>query len=195
MVRITAKLLALCTLALFDMSHASASSSAFVSPISLTQRTQSFFSAYAPHPLWRTSQGGGRRGVGGNLNSSFRALASAAGEMPVRLRRSVLCVPPRLEKAVSVAKTCDADTLIFDLEDAVAPIHKADARFRPHSPSTPAMRCVVIALCLVAQNSPCAWCNQGHADQHGPGGRIWRERSGDPVQRPGLLRCRPAIAV
>lgn len=45
-----------------------------------------------------------------------------------RLRRSLLFVPASSEKFFAKAKDSHADTLIFDLEDAVAPDRKAAAR-------------------------------------------------------------------
>lgn len=49
------------------------------------------------------------------------------GERP---RRSVLYMPGANERALEKAKTLDADALILDLEDAVAPESKVDARDR-----------------------------------------------------------------
>lgn len=43
-------------------------------------------------------------------------------------RRSVLFMPGSNARAIEKAKTLDADTLVFDLEDAVAPDAKAEAR-------------------------------------------------------------------
>ena len=43
-------------------------------------------------------------------------------------RRSVLFMPGSNARALEKAKTIDADTLVFDLEDAVAPSAKAEAR-------------------------------------------------------------------
>jgi citrate lyase subunit beta / citryl-CoA lyase len=51
-------------------------------------------------------------------------------EPPVRPRRSVLYMPGANERALEKAKTLPADALILDLEDAVAPDAKADARKR-----------------------------------------------------------------
>ena len=48
----------------------------------------------------------------------------------LRPRRSVLYMPGANERALEKAKTLDADALILDLEDAVAPDAKADARDR-----------------------------------------------------------------
>jgi citrate lyase subunit beta/citryl-CoA lyase len=48
----------------------------------------------------------------------------------VRPRRSVLYLPAANERAVEKAATLPADALILDLEDAVAPEAKADARDR-----------------------------------------------------------------
>jgi citrate lyase subunit beta/citryl-CoA lyase len=48
----------------------------------------------------------------------------------VRPRRSVLYMPGANERALEKAKTLAADAIIFDLEDAVAPDAKADARDR-----------------------------------------------------------------
>ncbi len=45
-----------------------------------------------------------------------------------RLRRSVLYMPAANSRALEKAKTIDADALIFDLEDAVAPDAKEQAR-------------------------------------------------------------------
>jgi len=47
-----------------------------------------------------------------------------------RPRRSVLYMPAANERALEKAKTIPADALIFDLEDAVAPEAKGDARDR-----------------------------------------------------------------
>ena len=46
----------------------------------------------------------------------------------LRPRRSVLYMPAANERAVEKAKTIPADAIIFDLEDAVAPEAKSDAR-------------------------------------------------------------------
>jgi len=46
----------------------------------------------------------------------------------LRPRRSVLYLPAIRESAVAKARTVDADCIIFDLEDAVAPDRKDDAR-------------------------------------------------------------------
>jgi citrate lyase subunit beta/citryl-CoA lyase len=48
--------------------------------------------------------------------------------MDVRLRRSVLYMPAANERAMAKAKTLAADALIFDLEDAVVPDAKPQAR-------------------------------------------------------------------
>lgn len=48
--------------------------------------------------------------------------------MIVRPRRSVLYVPGANERALAKARSLDADALIFDLEDAVAPSAKPAAR-------------------------------------------------------------------
>jgi citrate lyase subunit beta/citryl-CoA lyase len=48
----------------------------------------------------------------------------------IRPRRSVLYMPGANERALEKAKTLPADSLILDLEDAVAPEAKADARER-----------------------------------------------------------------
>jgi len=49
---------------------------------------------------------------------------------PIRVRRSVLYMPGANERALEKAKGLDADALILDLEDAVAPDAKAEARAR-----------------------------------------------------------------
>ena len=46
----------------------------------------------------------------------------------IRPRRSVLYMPAANERALEKAKSLAADSIIFDLEDAVAPDAKADAR-------------------------------------------------------------------
>lgn len=46
----------------------------------------------------------------------------------LRPRRSVLYMPAANERALEKAKTLDADSIIFDLEDAVAPDSKESAR-------------------------------------------------------------------
>jgi citrate lyase subunit beta/citryl-CoA lyase len=48
----------------------------------------------------------------------------------IRPRRSVLYMPGANERALEKAKTLPADAIIFDLEDAVAPEAKAEARER-----------------------------------------------------------------
>ena len=48
----------------------------------------------------------------------------------LRPRRSVLYMPAANERALEKAKSIPADSIIFDLEDAVAPDAKADARTR-----------------------------------------------------------------
>ena len=45
-----------------------------------------------------------------------------------RARRSVLYMPGANERALEKAKSLDADSLILDLEDSVAPDAKAEAR-------------------------------------------------------------------
>ena len=52
----------------------------------------------------------------------------AAEAAPSRPRRSVLYMPGAKERALEKAKTLAADSLILDLEDAVAPAEKDDAR-------------------------------------------------------------------
>jgi citrate lyase subunit beta/citryl-CoA lyase len=47
---------------------------------------------------------------------------------PIRPRRSMLYVPGDKPRALEKAKTLACDAIIFDLEDAVAPEHKAHAR-------------------------------------------------------------------
>ena len=46
----------------------------------------------------------------------------------LRPRRSVLYMPAANERALEKAQTIPADAIIFDLEDAVAPDAKPDAR-------------------------------------------------------------------
>ena len=48
--------------------------------------------------------------------------------MPPRPRRSALYLPASNARAIAKARTLDADMVILDLEDAVAPEAKADAR-------------------------------------------------------------------
>lgn len=52
------------------------------------------------------------------------------GDATLRPRRSVLYMPGANERALEKAKTLPADALILDLEDAVAPDAKEDARAR-----------------------------------------------------------------
>jgi citrate lyase subunit beta/citryl-CoA lyase len=49
---------------------------------------------------------------------------------PLRLRRSVLYVPASNEKAVAKSQALACDAVIYDLEDAVAPAAKEEARER-----------------------------------------------------------------
>ena len=57
-------------------------------------------------------------------------MAGTAPEVEVRPRRSVLYMPGANERALEKAKGLDADALILDLEDAVAPDAKPEARER-----------------------------------------------------------------
>lgn len=54
----------------------------------------------------------------------------SAGTSSIRPRRSILYMPGANERALEKAKTLPADSLILDLEDAVAPEAKAEARER-----------------------------------------------------------------
>lgn len=56
--------------------------------------------------------------------------AVSSNDPSLRPRRSVLYMPGANEKALHKAKTLDADALILDLEDSVAPGMKAEARER-----------------------------------------------------------------
>lgn len=58
------------------------------------------------------------------------AHSPAAAGATLRPRRSVLYMPGANERALEKAKTIDADALILDLEDAVAPDAKPEARDR-----------------------------------------------------------------
>ncbi|MQW89857.1 HpcH/HpaI aldolase/citrate lyase family protein [Sinorhizobium saheli] len=55
-------------------------------------------------------------------------MTRATHHHPVRLRRSVLSVPADNQRALAKVSALDADAVIFDLEDAVAPDRKAEAR-------------------------------------------------------------------
>jgi citrate lyase subunit beta/citryl-CoA lyase len=57
-------------------------------------------------------------------------MASTSPNDEILPRRSVLYMPGANERALEKAKGLDADALILDLEDAVAPDAKADARAR-----------------------------------------------------------------
>ena len=56
------------------------------------------------------------------------SVTSSADDL--RPRRSVLYMPAANDRAVEKAKTIPADSIIFDLEDAVAPDAKPDARLK-----------------------------------------------------------------
>ncbi|MCC5951727.1 MAG: CoA ester lyase [Acidimicrobiia bacterium] len=56
--------------------------------------------------------------------------AASAATSELRPRRSVLYMPGANERALEKAKSLPADAIIFDLEDAVAPDAKPDARQR-----------------------------------------------------------------
>ncbi len=58
------------------------------------------------------------------------ARSSREGALPVRPRRSVLFMPGSNARALEKARTLPADALILDLEDAVAPEAKVEARAR-----------------------------------------------------------------
>ncbi|WP_223477585.1 HpcH/HpaI aldolase/citrate lyase family protein [Oricola indica] len=62
---------------------------------------------------------------------------------PLRLRRSVLYVPASNEKAVAKTVSLPCDAVIYDLEDAVAPAAKEEARerLRDHFKANPKSRC------------------------------------------------------
>ncbi|MFZ2102780.1 MAG: CoA ester lyase [Oricola sp.] len=62
---------------------------------------------------------------------------------PLRLRRSVLYVPASNEKAIGKAAMLACDAVIFDLEDAVAPGAKEEARerLRDHFRANPQSAC------------------------------------------------------
>jgi citrate lyase subunit beta / citryl-CoA lyase len=47
---------------------------------------------------------------------------------PIRLRRSVLCLPASNRRAIEKLASLDADVVILDLEDAVAEEMKQEAR-------------------------------------------------------------------
>jgi citrate lyase subunit beta / citryl-CoA lyase len=51
--------------------------------------------------------------------------------IPDRPRRSALYLPASNPKAIAKARTLPADVVILDLEDAVAPEAKQDARASP----------------------------------------------------------------
>jgi citrate lyase subunit beta / citryl-CoA lyase len=55
-------------------------------------------------------------------------MTRATDHHPVRLRRSVLCVPADNPRALAKARGLAADAVIFDLEDAVAPERKTEVR-------------------------------------------------------------------
>ena len=55
-------------------------------------------------------------------------MTSFSANHPVRLRRSVLSVPAANPRALAKAQGLDCDSVIFDLEDSVAPEQKAEAR-------------------------------------------------------------------
>src|SRR5690606_26389993 len=57
-------------------------------------------------------------------------LVSGAAAATLRPRRSVLYMPGANERALEKAKSLPADAIIFDLEDAVAPDAKVEARDR-----------------------------------------------------------------
>ena len=65
-------------------------------------------------------------------HGALRRLACSAArygkDEMFRARRSVLYMPGANERALEKAKTLDADSLILDLEDSVAPDAKAEAR-------------------------------------------------------------------
>lgn len=55
-------------------------------------------------------------------------MMSLSDRHPVRLRRSVLCVPADNARALAKVASLSPDAVIYDLEDAVLPERKADAR-------------------------------------------------------------------
>lgn len=56
--------------------------------------------------------------------------AEAGAAIAIRPRRSVLYMPGSNARALEKARTLPADAVILDLEDAVAPDAKAEARAR-----------------------------------------------------------------
>lgn len=79
-------------------------------------------------PVWRAAGKG--RGAAGLAPSGTLRHEGAMSERPFRPRRSVLYVPASNEKALGKVASLACDTVIVDLEDAVAPEEKKGARER-----------------------------------------------------------------
>lgn len=62
------------------------------------------------------------------MRQAQHGMMSLSDRHPVRLRRSVLCVPADNERALAKVSSLSPDAVIYDLEDAVLPERKADAR-------------------------------------------------------------------
>jgi citrate lyase beta subunit len=60
--------------------------------------------------------------------ASDREIPQGRGARPIALTRSVLYLPASNPRAIEKARGLDADAVILDLEDAVAPDAKAEAR-------------------------------------------------------------------
>lgn len=58
----------------------------------------------------------------------YRAIILTVGQVMTFLRRSFLFVPGNNTRAIEKARSLASDAVIFDLEDAVAPARKVDAR-------------------------------------------------------------------
>ena len=72
----------------------------------------------------------GRNSVVGSERAASSELVASSEQTAPRPRRSVLYMPGANERALEKAKAIPADTLILDLEDAVAPDAKVAARER-----------------------------------------------------------------
>jgi citrate lyase subunit beta / citryl-CoA lyase len=103
--------------------------------------------------------------------------------MDIRPRRSVLYMPGANARALEKARALPADALILDLEDAVAPEAKAEARERvAEAVTSGAIGPREVVIRVNAIDTP--W-----------GMPIWRRRSRPAPMRSWSPRCRaPAIS-
>ncbi|KAL9933753.1 hypothetical protein V8E36_007411 [Tilletia maclaganii] len=101
----------------------------------LSTTSRSLFLSSAKYPPSTTSSSSSTSSSSASASSSAPSSISSslrrdsdAGTTPPRPRRSLLYVPGSSEKMIKSSQKTDADCIIFDLEDSVAPHRKGAAR-------------------------------------------------------------------